>query len=81
MCGNVYEATVVWGKGGVCRMIIAKDGVTVTQMGNRISCSDGSVYILTGRMLTGPGGVVSYNVGNISEAVGIVLGMHGGRMF
>ena len=32
-------------------------------------------------MLSGPGGVVATNVSNISEAIGIVLGLHGGKRF
>ena len=36
-------------------------------------------YII--RVLTGPGGFCSMNVRNIGEAVGIVVGLHGGRRF
>lgn len=32
-------------------------------------------------MLSGPDGVVATNVSNISEVVGIVLGLHGGKRF
>lgn len=56
------------------------DGTAVTQMGNTIHASDG-VYTLTGTTLVGPGGFCSTNVENISEAVGIVIGLHGGKLF
>lgn len=61
--------------------MIAKDGVLVTRSGNSILCSDGTIYILLGRMLTGPGGVVAWNCSGPAEAMGIVLGFHGGRQF
>lgn len=62
-------------------MFIAKDGSTISQTGSLISCSDGTSYNLCGSMLSGPGGVVATNVSNISEAIGIVLGLHGGKRF
>lgn len=60
-------------------MAIAKDGVIVTQMGTCLTCSNGEMYVLTGRILSGPRGMIASNVENISEAMGIVLGMHGGK--
>ena len=60
-------------------MFIAKDGTTISQSGPLISCSDGTSYNLYGSMLSGPGGVVDTNVSNISEVIGIVLGLHGGK--
>lgn len=62
------------------RMSIYTDGTTVTQMGSFIHASDGT-YSLVGTMLTGPGGFRSMNVKRIDEAVGIVVGLHGGRRF
>ena len=56
-------------------------GVTITVMGNRISCSDGKVYTLNGFNLIGPGGFMSRNVRSIAEAAGIVAGLYGGRLF
>lgn len=61
-------------------MIMCNDGTTVTQMGSFIHAREG-VYTLTGTMLTGPGGFYSMNVRSIGEAVGIVVGLHGGRRF
>lgn len=62
-------------------IIIAKDGVIINQIGNFIHCSDGNSYVLTGKMLTGPRGVVANNVKSISEAVHIVVGLYGGKRF
>lgn len=62
-------------------MTITKDGITVTQMGNFISCSNGETYSLVGTILTGPRGVIAYNVSSMSEAKGIVIGLHGGKRF
>lgn len=59
-------------------MIMCNDGTTVTQMGSFIHASDGT-YILAGAILTGPGGFCSMNVQSVDEAVGIVVGLHGGR--
>ncbi len=61
-------------------MIMCNDGTTVTQMGSFIHAREG-IYTLTGTMLTGPGGFCSMNVRSIGEAVGIVVGLHGGRRF
>lgn len=61
-------------------MIIAKDGTMISCSGNYISCSSGETYILSGNVLTGSNGFVSYNVNSISEAIGIVTGIHGGKM-
>lgn len=62
-------------------MIVANDGVTITQMGNCITCSNGEHYTLVGMVLTGPNGFRSMNVNSISEAIGIVVGRHGGKRF
>lgn len=61
-------------------MIVCNDGTTVTQTGNFIYASDG-IYTLMGITLIGSGGFCSMNVLSISEAVGIVVGRHGGRRF
>lgn len=61
--------------------IIAKDGTVISVMGNIISTSNGETYALSGSTLTGPGGMVSLNVGSIREAASIVAGRHGGRQF
>jgi len=62
-------------------MIMARDGVTITQSGNTIYCSNGETYTFSGNMLFGSGGTISSNVSSIQEAVGIVAGLHGGKMF
>ena len=61
--------------------IIAKDGIEITQSGNMIKCSDGTIYTLSGRMLSGPAGVIAWNCSDPAEALGIVLELHGGRRF
>lgn len=61
-------------------MIQCNDGTIVTKAGTFIHASDGT-YTLTGTMLTGPHGYYSVNVQDIDEAVGIVVGLHGGRRF
>lgn len=61
--------------------IIAKDGTTISRFGHTIHCSNGETYTLTGTCLTGSRGFFSNNVRSIEEAVGIVIGLHGGRGF
>lgn len=61
--------------------IIAKDGTTISRFGHTIHCSNGETYTLMGTHLTGPHGFLSNNVRSIEEAVGIVIGLHGGRRF
>lgn len=61
--------------------IIAKDGTVVTQSGSMITCSDGTMYTLSGQMLSGSTGVIAWNCSGPAEALGIVLGLHGGRRF
>ena len=60
-------------------MVRAKDGTIITQAGKTISCSDGSRYFLSGKVLSGPHGTVSRNVGSPQEALAIVIGLHGGQ--
>ena len=60
-------------------MLIAKDGTMIHINGNSLICSDGKIYQLNGRILTGPNGTVSMNVGSMAEAAGIAAGFHGGR--
>ena len=60
-------------------MVMCKDGTTVATMGNIIHVSNGEMYTFSGGMLIGPSGFVSMNVSSISEAAGIVIGLHGGR--
>ena len=60
-------------------MIIAKDGTTINVIGSTITTSRGETYHLTGRCLIGPTGTVSMNVSSMDEAIGIVIGIHGGR--
>lgn len=60
-------------------MIVANDGTAITQMGNFIVCSNGITYTFMGNTLVGPKDVISMNVTNISEAVDIVIGLHGGK--
>lgn len=62
-------------------MIICNDGTCVTQVGNVINVSNGESYTFMGSMLSGSHGYSSMNVKSISEAVGIVVGLHGGRRF
>ena len=60
-------------------MAVANDGVTVNKMGSSILCSNGETYMFFDNRLSGPNGFVSMNVSDMSEAFGIVLGLHGGR--
>ena len=57
-----------------------KDKVVVTASGNMIHCSNGDCYVLNGEFLSGPG---MHNVicKSIGEAFGMIVGMHGGRLF
>ena len=50
-------------------------------MGRLTHVSNGETYTLMGSTLSGPHGVVSWNCGSIEEAVGTVVGLHGGRKF
>ena len=59
--------------------IITKSGVTITAPGTSINCSDGKTYNFMGNSLIGPNGVISMNVQSYEEAVGIVIGLYGGR--
>lgn len=61
--------------------IIAKDGTTISQTGSMIHCSSGETYILCGSTLSGPSGIVAWNCSGPAEALGIVVGLHGGRRF
>ena len=47
-------------------------------MGHSISVSNGEIYNYMGHLLSGSG-IASYNVSSLEEAVGIIVGMHGGR--
>lgn len=60
-------------------MILAKDGTIITQSGNTITCSNCECYVFSGTILTGSNGFCSMNVKNIAEAIGIIIGIHGGR--
>ena len=62
-------------------MTVANDGVVINQMGNSITCSNGEHYSLVGTTLMGPRGAVSMHVTSISDAVNIVVGLHGGKKF
>ena len=62
-------------------MTYANDGTMIQRTGNMITTSQGETYILDGKLLVGPGGMVSMNVSSIAEAEGIVIGLHGGKRF
>lgn len=66
---------------GGCTTIITKQGVMITASAPNISCSDGKTYFWSGTTLTGPFGMNSFNVRSFEEAVGIVIGYYGGRMY
>ena len=59
--------------------IVTKKGVVLTVTGNTIMCSDGKLYTYmeTCGMLSGP--CTSYNVKSMEEAIGIVIGLYGGK--
>lgn len=61
---------------------IAKDGVVVTMNGNIISVSNGEIYsFCDGLLVSSVSGFTSIGCRNVTEAFGIVLGLHGGRSF
>lgn len=60
-------------------MTICNDGTVVNRSGSFITTSKGETYTLTGSMLVGSNGFKSMNVKSISEAEGIVIGLHGGK--
>ena len=60
-------------------VIITNSGVTITVSGNCISCSDGKMYNIVGNCLTGSDGFISYNIKSQSEAIGIIIGLYGGK--
>lgn len=66
-------------------VIICKDGATITYAGNIIRVANGvaatEVYTLNGNVLSGSNGFLAQNVGSLGEAVGIVIGLHGGKIF
>ena len=62
-------------------MIMTKQGIQISVSGNNIVCSDGKMFTYSGGMLMGPGGTISYGVSSINEALGIVIGMYGGRAY
>ena len=57
-----------------------KDNVVVTASNNMIHCSNGDCYVLNGQFLSGPG-AANVICASLSEAFGMVIGMHGGRKF
>lgn len=60
-------------------MVTANDGVAVMQSGgNTITCSNGEHYVFNGISLVGPKGYQG-RCTSIQEALGIVIGIHGGR--
>jgi hypothetical protein len=60
-------------------IITTNSGVTITVSGSFINCSDGKTYSILGNTLNGPDGIVSRNIKSTDEAVGIVIGIYGGK--
>ena len=60
-------------------IITTNSGVTITVSGSFINCSDGKTYTIMGSSLTGPDGFASYNIKSQDEAIGIVIGLYGGK--
>jgi len=61
--------------------IMSNNGTGISVSGNSIMTTDGKVYQLSGGILYGPNGTMSMNVKSMDEAVGIVTGLCGGKMF
>lgn len=61
-------------------VVTTRSGVVITVNGNFISCSNGKIYSLIGTMLSGSDGVISHNIKSKDEAVGIIIGMYGGKL-
>lgn len=60
-------------------MITTNSGVTITVLGNFINCSDGKTYTIMGNSLTGPDDFASHNIKSQDEAIGIIIGLYGGK--
>ena len=60
-------------------MILTKDGTTINVTGNTITTSKGEIFHLSGQNLIGPTGIVARKATSMDYAVGVVIGLHGGR--
>ena len=60
-------------------IIMTNSGVTITVSGSFINCSNGKTYTIMGSSLTGPDGFVAHNIKSQAEAIGIVVGLYGGK--
>lgn len=60
-------------------IIITKSGITITVLGNFIKCSDGKTYTIMGSSLRGPDGFIAHNIKSNDEAIGVVIGLYGGK--
>ena len=60
--------------------VVCKDNCVVTAAGNMVHVSNGNCYVLNGEFLSGPG-VNNMRMNSLSEALGYVVGLHGGRQF
>ena len=61
-------------------IITTNSGVIITVTGSFINCSDGKTYTIIGSSLTGPDGFVSHNIKSQDEAIGIIVGLYGGKL-
>lgn len=60
-------------------IITTNSGITITVSGNFINCSDGKTYTLIGNSLTESNGFISHNIKSQDEAIGIIIGLYGGK--
>ena len=60
-------------------IIMTNSGVTITVSGNFINCSNGKTYTIMGSFLSGLDGVVANNIKSQDEAIGVVIGLYGGK--
>lgn len=61
--------------------VITKSGVILTATGNTILASDGKTYFLTGNILICNGKNYGLNVNSVTEAIGIIAGLYGGKAY
>ena len=61
--------------------IMTSNGTQISVSGNTITTTDGRQFHYSGGILYGPNNYMSMNVKSMDEAIGIVTGMCGGKLF
>lgn len=60
-------------------MITTNSNITLMETGNMIQASDGKTYTIMGSTIMGPTGTIAQNVKSHNEALGIIIGLYGGK--